>query len=49
VNFDQLVLEGTIHEEDLALFGFASTPENAWDHLELHIAGDGAPCHAETI
>jgi uncharacterized protein (TIGR00730 family) len=49
VNFDQLVLEETIREEDLALFHFASTPENAWDHLELHIAGGGAPCHAETI
>ena len=49
VNFDQLLLGGTIREEDLALFHFASTPENAWDHLELHIAGGGAPCHAETI
>ena len=49
VNFDQLALEGTIREEDLALFCFASTPENAWKHLERHIAGGGAPCHAETI
>jgi uncharacterized protein (TIGR00730 family) len=49
VNFNQLLLEGTIREEDLALFHFASTPENAWDHLELHIAGGGAPRHAETI
>ena len=49
VNFDQLVLEGTVREEDLALFCFAGTPENAWEHLERHIAGGGAPCHAETI
>lgn len=49
INFDQLVLEGTIREEDLALFCFASTPENAWERLERHIAGGGAPCHAETI
>jgi uncharacterized protein (TIGR00730 family) len=49
VNFDQLVLEGTTREEDLALFCFASTPENAWEHLERHIAGGGAPCHAERL
>jgi uncharacterized protein (TIGR00730 family) len=49
VNFDQLVLEGTTREEDLALFCFASTPENAWEHLERHIAGSGAPCHAERL
>ena len=49
VNFDQLVLEGTIREEDLALLTFANTPENAWEYLERRIAGGGAPCHAETI
>jgi predicted Rossmann-fold nucleotide-binding protein len=49
VNFEQLLLEGTIREEDLALFRFASTPETAWEHLERHITGGGAPCHAETI
>jgi hypothetical protein len=49
VNFEQLVLEGTVREEDLALFSFASTPENAWNRLERHIAAGGAPCHAETI
>ena len=49
LNFDQLALAGTIHEADLALFSFASTPENAWECLERHIATGGAPCHAETI
>ena len=49
LNFDQLALAGTIHEADLALFSFASTPESAWECLERHIATGGAPCHAETI
>jgi hypothetical protein len=29
VNFERLLLEGTIREEDLALFNFVDTPENA--------------------
>jgi len=49
LNFDQLALAGTIHEADLALFSFASTPENAWECLKRHIGTGGAPCHAETI
>ena len=49
LNFDQLALAGTIHEADLTLFSFASTPESAWECLERHIATGGAPCHAETI
>lgn len=49
VNLDQLALEGMIREEDLALFSFADTPESAWERLERHIAGAGAPCHADSI
>lgn len=49
LNFEQLILDETIREEDLALFSFANTPENAWERLERHIAIGGAPCHAETI
>jgi uncharacterized protein (TIGR00730 family) len=49
VNFERLLLEGTIREEDLALFNFVDTPENAWQRLERHIVSGGQPCHAETI
>ncbi len=49
LNFEQLILDETIREEDLALFSFANTPENAWHRLERHIGTGGAPCHAETI
>lgn len=41
VNFDGLVREGTIAEEDLALFSFADSPEDAWLKLEGHIAQGG--------
>jgi uncharacterized protein (TIGR00730 family) len=49
LNFEQLILDETIREEDLALFSFANTPENTWERLERHIATGGAPCYAETI
>ena len=49
VKFEQLAFEGTIREEDLALFTFADTPEDAWARLERHVVDGGPPCHVETI
>jgi len=37
VNFDGLVREGTIAEDDLALFDFADDPEDAWRRLDEHM------------
>lgn len=37
VNFDGLVGEGTIAEDDLALFDFADDPEDAWRRLDEHM------------
>jgi hypothetical protein len=48
VNFDRLILEGTITDEDLALFSFANTPEHAWQRIERHIVS-GPPPHCEGI
>lgn len=33
VNFDLLAKTGMIHSDDMALFGFADTPEDAWREL----------------
>ena len=33
VNFDLLAKTGMIHSDDMALFGFADTPEDAWHEL----------------
>jgi hypothetical protein len=49
VNFERLLSEGTIRDENLALFNFADTPETAWQRLERHIVNGGQPCHAKTI
>jgi len=38
VNFDRLLQEGTITDEDVSLFGFSSDPESAWDRLNLRKA-----------
>ena len=44
VNFDHLVEHGMISREDLALFQYASTPEDAWSRLLVAglVIGDGA-------
>lgn len=47
VNFERLVQEETITEDDLRLFEFASDPEDAWRHLARNIAQGGQPSHFE--
>ncbi|SMF68706.1 LOG family protein [Allosphingosinicella indica] len=43
VNFDALVEEGTIAPDDLKLFRFVETAEEAWDYVCAHYAENGEP------
>ena len=36
-NFERLVQEEIVAEEDLCLFDFASDPEDAWKHLQRYV------------
>ena len=43
VNFEALVEEGTISPNDLDLFHFVETAEQAWDHVCAYYAGSDFP------
>lgn len=43
VNFDHLVAEGTISPDDLDLFTYAETAEEAWNHILLWYEQAGRP------
>ena len=43
VDFDALVEEGVIAPDDLKLFTFVDTAEEAWDHVCRHYASNGEP------
>jgi len=43
VNFEALVEEGTISPNDLELFRFVETAEQAWDHVCAYYAGSDFP------
>jgi uncharacterized protein (TIGR00730 family) len=43
VNFEALVDEGTISPDDLALFTFVETAEEAWSHVCSHYGEGGEP------
>jgi predicted Rossmann-fold nucleotide-binding protein len=49
VNFEHLAQEGTISGDDLALFRFSETSEDACAFLERKIVPGGPPCHANVI
>lgn len=43
VNFDHMVKEGVVPDEDLRLFRFASDPDEAWRHLEQYVVRGREP------
>jgi predicted Rossmann-fold nucleotide-binding protein len=44
VNFDALVEEGVVSPDDLKLFRFVESAEEAWEHVCSHYAGvEGQP------
>ena len=49
VNFDHLVAEGTISPDDLDLFTYAETAEEAWNHILLWYEQAGRPLLPEEV
>jgi uncharacterized protein (TIGR00730 family) len=43
INWEALAEEGTINRDDLALFKFVESAEEAWEYVSSHYSSDGQP------
>jgi len=49
VNFDQMVKDAVVPEDDLRLFRFANDPEEAWRDLEQHVVHGRGPARSGAV